>query len=40
MDTFWSDLQADDIEVEDIELLEDEFKRLFSGERTPGPVND
>ena len=40
MDTFWSELQADSIEVEDLEIMEDEFNRLFGGEQTPGPDND
>ena len=40
MDTVWSERQADGIEVEDLEIMEDEFNRLFGGERTPGPDKD
>ncbi|MGD8631815.1 MAG: hypothetical protein PVG72_13940 [Gammaproteobacteria bacterium] len=40
MDTVWSELQADGIEVEDLEVMEDEFNRLFGGERTPRQEND
>jgi hypothetical protein len=39
MDTYWSELQTHGIEVEESELPEDEFRRLFSGEPTPEPVN-
>jgi hypothetical protein len=40
MDTIWSELQADGIEVEDLEMMEEEFKRLFGGERAPGADHD
>jgi hypothetical protein len=40
MDTFWSEIQTHGIEVEESELPEDEFKLLFGGELSPGPVDN
>jgi hypothetical protein len=40
MDTYWSELQTQGIEVEEREMPEDEFKRLFGGELAPEPVNN
>jgi len=40
METFWSELQTQGIEVEESELPEDEFMRLFGGELTPEPAGN
>jgi len=38
MDTTWNELQIRDIEVEERQMSQEEFERLFSGEHT-FPVN-
>jgi hypothetical protein len=40
MNTLWSELQTDGIEVEENEISQDEFERLFSGEKTPRAADD
>ena len=40
MENFWSELQTHGIEVEEGELPEDEFMRLFGGEMASDPANN
>lgn len=40
MDTLWSELQTHGIEVEESEILEEEFRLLFEKEGADCPVND
>jgi hypothetical protein len=40
MDTLWSELQTKGIEVEERELSQEEFERLFRREQEPAPADD
>ena len=40
MEMIWSELQTKGIEVEETEISQDEFERLFCGEKEPHPTDD
>ena len=40
MDTLWSELQTKGIEVEETDISQEEFERLFRGEKEAAPGND
>ena len=40
MEMIWSELQTEGIEVAETEISQDEFERLFCGEKDPHPADD
>ena len=40
MDTLWSELTIDGIDVEECEISREDFERLFNGEKKPSGLQE